>query len=538
MSLTVPLTVRIKTNRVDRPITREVRDLTLRENAVGGWSSASFSLDRPLTFQPDEVAPFARVYVYGRDGGVIWNGRLQDPGSGADASGHVWQLQVMGPATHARDTSAPRYYVDTRSEGWLVGVTSVPHWDVSYLGEDDPTIRMHVRQGSDMLVNEAGLVVWAGANASGQTLARISVAWDGGFGSSNNEVRLATAALPAASTTRDSAALSTSGGTLVCALGGALPTGEDSAYLRFIRITSNFIPVNADDFWATFTNFVVRTRLKDKSGSNINSGYSGNTIRADQVVEDLLGDILVEYDGANALVDTTTHAIDQLAYPDGVTPDDMLDDLMVFEPGYRWGAYEYNSSDQARFEWTTWPSSVRYEATAADGIDLPGSAAQLYNQVRVRWVTANGTRKTTLRTADVPELDDEGVTRVADLDLGDVAGTLSNAQRAGDEFLAQHASPPAAGTLIVARPIYDLAYGRMVWPEEIKAGELIRVRDVMPRSAGLTATGRDGISVFRIASKEYAAPAASARLDLDTYSLSTARALAEVSKKAKSRRRR
>ncbi|HEU4541764.1 MAG TPA: hypothetical protein VFR23_11620 [Jiangellaceae bacterium] len=535
--MSIPFAVRIKTNRTDRHITRQVRDLSFREVAIGGWANATFSLDHPLSFQPDEIAPFGRVYIY-HDGQIVWNGRLEDPGSGADASGEVWHLTAMGPSAHARDTVTPRYYVDTRAERFFVGITSTKHCEVSSRGEDDPAITMRVAQGSNWLVNEAGLVVWSGANDAGQTLARISVAWDGGFTSSNNEVRLATSTLPAASVTRDSAALSTAGGTLVCALGGALPTGEDAVYLRTIRLTSNFIPVNDDTFWAEFTNFVVRTRLKNASGANINSGYSGNTIRADQVINDLLGDVLTEYDGPNALVDTTTHAIDHLVYPDGVTPADIFDDMMTFEPAFRWGAYEYGATDLARFEWTTWPSTVRYECTAQDGIDLPSSAAQLYNRVRVRYVTANGTRKTIQRTAAVPELDDEGVVREADLDLGDNAGTLSNAQRAGDEFLAQHASPPAAGTLTIARPIYDLAYGRMVQPWEIKAGELIRIRDVMPRSAALTATGRDGISVFRIASKEYNTDTASARLDLDTQSLSTAKALAELAKLKTSRRRR
>lgn len=531
------LAVRIKTNRVDRHITADLKDLTFREVAIGGMASATFALDRPLTFQPDEITPFGRIYVYD-NGQCVWNGRLEDPGSGVDGSGVIWDLTAVGPAAHAKDMVVPRYYVDTRSERWLVGVTSVKHWDVSGRGEDDPAIVMHVRQGSNMLVNEAGLVVWAGAFDSGQTLARVSVAWDGGFGSSNNEVRLATAALPAASTTRDSAALSTSGGTLVCSLGGALPTGEDAAFLRFIRLTSNFIPVNDDTFWAEFTNFVVRCRLKNKSGGNINSGYSSNTIRADQVVEDLLGELLPEYDGTNAVVETTTHAIDNLVYPDGASPHDIFEDMMGVEAAFRWGAYEYNPDDLARFEFKAWPTTVRYECTAADGLDLPGSAAQLYNAVRVRYVTSNGTRKMIKRTASVPVLDDAGVEREADLDLGDVAGTLSNAQRAGDQFLAEHASPPAAGTLTIARPIYDLAYGRMVMPHEIKAGELIRIRDVMPRSAGLTATGRDGISVFRIASKEYRQSTASATCELDTYSLSTAQALADLAKFKSKRRRR
>ena len=46
------------------------------------------------------------------------------------------------------------------------------------------------------------------------------------------------------------------------------------------------------------------------------------------------------YDGAGAVISTTTHLIDQLAYHDGVTPFQVLEDLMALEPAYYWAAFQ------------------------------------------------------------------------------------------------------------------------------------------------------------------------------------------------------
>src|SRR3990172_9057007 len=76
---------------------------------------------------------------------------------------------------------------------------------------------------------------------------------------------------------------------------------------------------------------------------------------------------------------------------------------------------------------------------------------------RTRW-TASIRR--TRRTQVVDVLTDAGLTREALLDLGDDVGTSTNAQRAGDQFLAQHSSPLNAGALTIAEPILDIEAAR------------------------------------------------------------------------------
>jgi hypothetical protein len=538
MSLTVPLQVRLKTGRTDRFITRELRDLAYREVDNGGFASATFALDRGLSVPPDDLAHFARVYIYDNDE-TAWEGYVTNLGASADDDGRIWGLTALGPAAHARDDSRALYFVDNRDEKWIVGGAggSTRHVNVTHSGETDPTITMRLSNGSVFSNGEAGLVVHVGCNETGQQLARIQFDWIGGTASSNLKVRLSTAALPAASAQRVQADLNTTGGTITSALGGTLPTGEDAAFIRFVRATSN-LAVTDETIWAEFSNFVLRARLYDKDGS-FHSGYGSNTVLASEIFADLLGrGLLPQYDGANAAIDTTTHEIDHLIYPDAVDSAKIIDDLLVLEPAFRWGAYESNAAGLYRVEFVARPTAVRYECDLTDGVDLPSDGSGIYNGARVRYIGRNSQRKTLERTSTVAVLDDAGLTRVADVDLGDEVGSSANAQRAGDEFLAEHATAPAGGTLILGRPVIDLIDGRMVHPSRIRAGQLIRLRGLQPRASALTASDRDGISTFRIASREFRTSDGAAVCELDQYSRSTARALAELAAATPKRRRR
>ena len=56
------------------------------------------------------------------------------------------------------------------------------------------------------------------------------------------------------------------------------------------------------------------------------------------------------YDGATARIDTTTYTIEQLAYAQGVSPGQVLSDLMQYETAYYWAAWEDTPSGKSRFE--------------------------------------------------------------------------------------------------------------------------------------------------------------------------------------------
>jgi len=277
-----------------------------------------------------------------------------------------------------------------------------------------------------------------------------------------------------------------------------------------------------------------------KTGSLV-SGAAGMTsisyVRASWVVDDLLGRMLPQYDGANASVDTTDLVdIDQLAYLDPATPNQVLEDLMKLEPSKFWAAWESDSTGKYRFEWRSWGTTARYEATVDDGFDSPAPATELYNKVRVRWKDARGRIKTTSLTQSVPELDDNGIVREWFEDISDEVGSAANATVVGTAILAEHNQRTSAGTLTVARPILDVQQSRSVAPWMIRPGELIRVRGVeASATTNIAETTRDGATVFRIVSVEVGEEGV-ATLELDMFTQSEARSLADLWKKRNRKR--
>ncbi|HEY9418206.1 MAG TPA: hypothetical protein VIQ30_25885, partial [Pseudonocardia sp.] len=187
--------------------------------------------------------------------------------------------------------------------------------------------------------------------------------------------------------------------------------------------------------------------------------------------------------------------------------------------------------------WVALPAQVRYEADVIDGYDSQGSGDGLYNQVTVRWRDSSGKYRTLVRTSTVPTLDGVGLVRQGQLDLGDEVGSQAAAQAAGDRWLAERQFAANGGQLKIARPILDLASGRMVQPWEIRPG-LIRVRGVLPRPDALNGVSRDGVTIFRIVSSEYRASDGAATLELDSYARTTPRLIADLVRRPSPTRRR
>src|SRR5690348_6728668 len=100
MTLPVPLTVAVQTTSAYMHITRQLRSLRFRESAVGGFTSLTMSIDRPLRVAANEIAYYGKVYVYA--GSVtVWEGRIEDLGKSVSSDGEVWEIVAMGPAAHA-----------------------------------------------------------------------------------------------------------------------------------------------------------------------------------------------------------------------------------------------------------------------------------------------------------------------------------------------------------------------------------------------------------------------------------------------------
>lgn len=545
MSLYVPLAVRLKTASADRHVTAAVRDLSFGSVVPGGFAQASFALDRPLALQPDEIAEYADVVIYDtRNGEIVWQGQLEDSGRTAGPDGEIWALDAVGPSARAQDRTVPLIYVDRSQERWVrYTEPNTNRSGATEPGEDNnetPYLKAHAPRGTSWAAGD--VIGWAyrALKDAGMYLGRVGYTWDAGETDSDWRVQFAVVNSGGTRTQIGNQGFDTGGGSN----SGVVTTDWTSTHniveVRIARQTSTeTVPGDAD--WAIFANIVITglrytaAGVEDTTAAN----YSDH-VHVEEVIADLLGRLLTMYDGASASVATHAFEIEQLAYPDGVTAAQVLEDLIGFHGDHYWAAWEDTTSGKSRFEWRLWPTTVRYEASAIDGFESPGSIADLWNAVRVRWRDVNGRLRTNRRTQTVQALTDAGLTREAFIDLGDDAGTSAAADRAGDQFLAEHGSAPNAGELTVRTPIYDRDLARLVMPWELRPGHLIRVRDVLPSLDALNRTARDGVTVFRVISTRYSAADNTCVLGLDsparTIEQFVARSQAQA-KRASARRR-
>jgi len=527
--LNVPLAVRLG----DSHITREVAAVRFRKEAVGGVRNITLRLARPLD-RVDQIAAYMRVYLYdARSAVTIAEGRISDLGRGVDSgSGQQWDLVAFGPVQHASDMTVPLIYVDRQVDRWKRGVNSTPGatTDTGEIDEDTPTLEVRAEEGKTVGTSWRGDWNYRSIRDASMFLARVSCDMDSGVSDANYRQQIDTRINSGTVTVARDIASSTTLSSRNAVVVTDWTNGDDTVTLRALRQTAG--TTGAETHWFQFSNIVVRARLKAADGTDITTGYGLDYVVVPDVVKDLLGRVLDQYDGTNAVVATGTgNAVDQLAYPDGVTPAQVLDDMMALDPAMYWYA---GPSDPATglysFTWKAWPTTVRYEVSLDDGGSFPISAQELYNKVAVRWTKQNGRVRSVTRTGAVPILDDAEppVTRQAIIDVGDEVGSAANATLIGDNFLADHKYPANAGSLTISRPIRDLTTGAMVEPFEIEPGELIRVRGVESYPDALNASSNDGQTVFRIWSMEYDSDSNSASLELDTYSRTTANAIARL----------
>lgn len=554
MSIPIPLGVRLASSQTTMTVTRQVRDLGFRSVVPGGFASATIGLDRPLGILPDEIRYFGKLYVYDlRNGTTVWEGRLEDPGRSADASGEVWQIAAIGPSGHVHDRTIPVIYIDTRLNVMRRVDNTKPGFEVAAptpIPFSDPNqgIVMRLPQGLSVNLGDGAAMSYQELRYTGQKVARVSAFEDAGGVNANWSLQLilGTDVTVATGDTGDSITMTTAsaGVTRQAVVVTDFTNGRNVVVFLFIQTAGGAVTATNDLHWASWQSIFIRSMLISATGSDITTGYTNNYVRADEVVKDLLGRVLSQYDGSLATVTTTSYQHSQLAYPDGADAGKIFDDLIDIEPtDYYWAAWEGTTnatvtSPKYRFEFVAWPSTVRYEASTLDGYRSQGSADGLYNAVRVRYVDAQGDTRLTQLTSTVPELAAAGLTREGFIDLGSEAASAASATSAGNAFLADHASALNAGTLTVARPIFDRSLARMVQPWEIRPGRLIRVRGILPKVDGLNATARNGVTVFRIVGVSYETRDASAQLDLDSFAPTLARQVVEQQAKTKKVRRR
>jgi hypothetical protein len=536
-----PLAVRVANANFDTHITRLIDDVEFSTAAPGGFDTCSFEMAKPIFDSPEELAVESRVVVYDtRNGRTVWEGKLTDPGRSFDDTGHKWSMTAMGPKKHASDRVSPYVAIDSNLDAWKQGFTVVPEADASNSvvpnQDDSPALLFKfprgiaVAQGDVItmrydLIGDAGMKIGAFryTHQEGQT----SVSW---------EIRGGTKQIGGGVTIVRTQTYDTAVRTIGAIDSSDVGTNEDQALVRAARagIATN---VTTDNTWQAITAFYVIAKLF-KADGNYRTGagvYPIGYLTADWIVTDLLVRFCPLFDALNAVIDVTTYQIDQFSYPTGTRTFDLLNDLSLFHPDKRFCAWETNpATGLYKVEWTGWGAQPRYEATTQDGVDLPGSSTDLYSRVTVQGIDPRG-RVQSL----VVETTDETVLRLLDglereaepIDLGSEVFSTANATRVGNQFLSANNTPPASGTLTVKRAIRDLLTGRIIQPWEIRAGSLIRVRGLSPTATGVTATDRDGATVFRVAATSFRDSEQTATLTLDSRSYSIEQIIARLARR-------
>lgn len=554
MSLAVPLAVRIQTALSDRHITKHVRDLWFRSVAPGGFAACQVSLHRPIDIQQLDIAHYARLYVYDtRNAVCVWEGRIEDLGRAAGDDGQVWEIGAVGPMAHTHDRTLPLIYVDTAisTSSWVRVDNVTPGGTVNT--ENDPgdltgaadtqALVFQFPDGLALATNSRVVVRYKKLQESGQKLARYDYTDDEGRINTDLLVQAVTRTDGSMATGEQSrsATFTTAGhGSAAKVITTDFPNGRNTVELRILW-QGGGVTVADDLTWASLRAVAVQATRYNSSGTELTAGadYTANTVTTEQIVNDLIGRLLTQY--AVVSVATGGHNVDQLAYPNGVTGAQVLDDLMALNADRQWLVFDQVDSlgnprlrsttdGKYGFEWAAVPTTLGYQASLRDGLDLPGTSADLYNAVTVRWRDEADRIRRTRRTQAVTELDSLGMTREGYIDLGNEMASSSAAIKAGDEFLTAHARPQAAGRLTVAGPV--LFFRSKAWgaiqlePWQVRPYETVRVtglaEDTDLRSQP---TVPDGVTSFFVVGTEYRASSNTVELELDRHPATTARGI-------------
>jgi hypothetical protein len=538
-----PLAVRVANSAFDSHITRMLDDIEYSTAAFGGFDTASFDLAKPITDPPEELAVESKVYIYDtRNGNTIWEGRLTDPGRSYDDAGHKWSMTAMGGKKHASDRFSPYIAIDSDLSGWKQSLAPVPEASGSLSTvptvQDTPCLLLQFNRGiavagGDLITMRYDLIGDAGQNIGAFRYTHQEGATNTAIWAIRGGTRKISGGVVTIIRDQDfDTSVRTVGAMDISDFG----SDQDQAVLRVVR-TGTATNVANDLIWAAVTSLYVIAKLYKADGNyrTAASAYPLGYLTADWIVTDLLVRFCPNFDVANAVIDVTTYQIDQFAYPTGARPADMFEDLLLFHPNKRWAAWETNpATGKLRFEWTGWGSQPRYEATTQDGIDLPGSSTELYSRVTVQGLDQRGRIQ-----SQVVQTTDQAVLRLLNglvreappIDLGSEVFSVANANQIGTQFLTTNNTPPAAGTLTIKRPIRDLLTGRMIQPHEIRSDGLIRVRGLIPSPGGVTATDKDGTTVFRLANTSFRDSEQAAVCTLDSRAYTIEQLLARLARR-------
>jgi hypothetical protein len=535
----IPMAVRVKNARFDGMVTGFLhKEPTCKFGDPGGMISGKIILDQWLGYRSDIIMPYSRIYFYNKlNGDVIFEGDTSHPGRSASEDGSLIEVNIEGGVARMSDWSGPRIWADSDMTPWTKSSLSVVATNVQ-AGDDrggSSADALTLAFPSDQHVElnsrcEAG---YLRIREAGQEIGRFNYRWDGGHTSGSPGWLVRSIVTPPSTLVRNQVLNVGGSGISGAVTGISYPDGANVLYLQLIWTSgsSSTGSAGADIVWASIMDLQIVARLKTKSGAFIAGANYNDYIRADQVWEDMLGTELLNasFDGPNAQIDLGTgFQIQQLAYPDGVTPQQVADELMKFEQGctYLVGASNV-INDKYSIKWMSRSELPRYEfMTWVDAYDGGAQEVDQFDTAVARWRSPNGLIKQTVTTQSIPEMTAVGRSRRIYQDLSETTSSANNAAQANTVLLNDHRFPSNGGSLTVSRVVVDLYTGRRVQPWEIQPGYIARVSGVNPNRDALNSSPRNGSTLCRIVTNEYDGGAHAAKLNLDSEPWSMFRAIA------------
>lgn len=530
---TVPLAVRVRNTRYDGMVTGWLHGAPKFQKAdPGGFKAGSFVVDQRLGYRSDVIQPYSRVYFYNkRNGDCVFEGDVSHPGRSITTDGSLLEVQVDGGVERLRDWSGQRIFIDRDMQAWTQSnqatIGTIVEVGDDRGGTSGDALTLAFPNSFHVETNYRAEAVYYRIREAGQELGRLNYSWDCGLIGWTIRALVS----PPSTVVRTQASSTAGSGGSGAVVGGGIPIGATVPFLQFIWVGGSSSTGTADTVWTSFLTPVVVARLHLQDGSFKTTGYV-DWLTADVVCAELLGSVLTDaFDGTNAQLDLgDQYNILQLAYPDGVNPLQVLDDLMTFEPSCTYIVGPSKPGvDKYTFKWMSRTNVPRYEFTTwTDEYVAGAQAVDQYNEVVTRWKSPTGLSKSTTGTQSIPEMVAMGRTRRYFQDLSDSVADSANATQANSVVLNDHRFPQNGGQVTVSRSVVDLYTGRRVEPFEIEPGYICRIVGHSPSRDALNNNPRNGSTLCRIVGTNYDADSHSVAIDLDSEPWSMFRAIAKA----------
>jgi len=553
----VPLSVVLET--VDGPevITSRVSNLVVKNSSPGGFASVEFDLPRRL--DQSRLPGRAQVLVYDSvTGEQVGGGRLVEQGPSDDGT---WKMAALGEGIAAlgdidepymvidavfdsitlpevighktkmvgskrkrRKNSGQGFLARSRRRKVLTGiafadakVASAPNDSAS----DNEGLLFQVPSGISVASGATCRAIMEGPSRTGQKLGAYAYRVISGKTTSAWSTHGIAQTMATGSTETDRAEnWSTSLGAQTWKVHTTdFLASRDAVQIRIVAGSSHTTDTLT---WSHIRELIIRSQLHDRNG-NVRSGadHQAASVGLASVFTDLIVTRCPSLKVGN--VASTTFAFRQLAWYDGATAAEILDEMMAADSDHAWHAWERDADGKTPIHLDPIPTTVRYELDVKDGYSAPTPSSEIYDRVVVTGKDAMGFER-----VEIVDRNTDGFPRSTTMRMtGNFDGV--DAIAAGNLFLDQHAAPPNAGTITVARPVLDLWTGRWVRPYAIRSGHLCRVRGVQPTPDTLNPEAKqDGVTIFRIVSNTFSESTGTSSLELDTNVVDTDRAIADL----------